>query len=263
MQIRVDVNTDAVKAAMLKAAGQVPFALKNAINRTALKAKKAIQDEMPRVFDRPTPWVIGSLRIKSANKVNLTADIAFKDRNSAESSRTMIEPHVYGGARKFGAMEARLRGIGVLPDGWNVVPGAAARLDQYGNMSKGQISQVLNVLGAYTEAGYNKANDKTIAKLAKGSVKKNIYGFVYWVNPVNGPANGRHLPPGVYQRVITGFGTSIKPVMIFVKRAAYKKRLDFYGIAQSTIDKEFPGEFNVAFEEAMSTALLKSQGSLL
>jgi hypothetical protein len=263
MQIKIDVNTDQVKAAMDKAAGQLPFALKTAINRTAEKAKKAIQAEMPRVFDKPTPWVVNSLRLKYATKTNLTADIAFKDRNSAESSRTMIEPHVYGGNRHFGAMEARLRGIGLIPDGWNAVPGEAARLDQYGNMSRGQISQVLNVLGTYTEAGYNKANAKTVARLAKGNAKKGVYGFVYWVNPVNGPSKGKHIPPGVYQRVSTGFGTSLKPVLIFVKRANYKRRLDFYGIAQTTIDKEFPSEFTTAFDEAMRTALLKNQGSLL
>lgn len=262
MQIKVTTNFKQVQAALQKAASQVPFALATALNKTAAKAQTAVQKKMPEVFDRPTPWVMNSLRIKYANKNNLLAELAYKDKNSVENSRSMVEPHVFTGKRHFKAMEARLMRIGLIPAGWNVVPGAAAKLDANGNMSRGQISQVLNVLGAYTEAGYNKANDKTSARLAKGRAKKNIYGFVYWVNKV-GSTKARHLQPGVYQRVITAFGTSLKPVLIFVKQANYKKRLDFFGVAQAVINKEFPGEFDRAFDEAMRTALLKSQGSLL
>lgn len=262
MQISIKHNIPEVQAALERAAGQVPFAQMTALNKTAAKAQEAVRKEMLQVFDRPTPWVLNSLRIKFATKSNLQAELAFKDKNSAESSASMIEPNVFGGKRHFKAMEARLLRIGLLPSGWTVVPGAAAQLDAYGNMSRGQISQLLNVLGTYTEAGYNKANAATRARLAKGNVKKNVYGFEYWVNKV-GSTKARHLQPGVYQRVKTGFGSSLKPILIFVKLASYKQRLDFFGIAQKTIDKEYAGQFNSAFDEAMRTALLKSQGSLL
>lgn len=263
MQISIKHNLADIQKAMEKAASQVPFAMATALNKTAAKALDAVRAEMPRVFDRPTPWVLNSLRIKYANKSKLSAELAYKDRNSVESSRSMVEPHVFGGKRHFKAMEARLLNIGLIPRGYNAVPGEAAKLDANGNMSRGQVSQLLNVLGAYTEAGYNKANDKTRAKLAKGNVKKNTYGFEYWVNPVSGRRRARHIPPGVYQRVITGFGTSLKPILIFVKQANYKKRLPFFETAQRVVDAEFKGEFSRAFDEAMRTALLKSQGQLL
>jgi hypothetical protein len=153
--------------------------------------------------------------------------------------------------------------MGFIPTGYSVVPGAAAKLDGNGNMSQGQISQLLNVLGAYTESGFNKANINTVKRLAKGNAKKNIYGFVYWVNKVDGAGRNKKIPPGIYQRVVTGFGTSLKPILIFVKQAQYKKRLDFFGLAGAVVDKEFPGEFDRAFDEAMRTSLLKQQGSLL
>jgi len=263
MQIKITTNFDSVQKALAKAASQVPYAMSVAINKSADAARKAVVAEMPRVFDRPTPWVMNSLRVKRSTKTNLTAELAYKDRNSAESSRSMIEPHVFGGKRHFNAMEARLRRIGLIPEGWNAVPGAGARTDSYGNMSRGQISQVLNVLGAYTEAGFNKANINTVKRLAKGNVKKGAYGFVYWVNPVNRGAKGKHLPPGVYQRVQTGFGSSLKPILIFVKRAAYRKRLDFFGIANRVIDVQFPVEFDAAFAEALRTARFNEQGALL
>jgi hypothetical protein len=255
MQISIKTNFPQVQAALDRAARQVPFALKNALNKTAEWGQTDVRREMRKVFDRPTPWTLNSLRIKYASKTNLQAELAFKDKNSAESSRSLVEPHVFGGKRHFKGMEARLRGIGLLPAGWNAVPGAAAKLDGYGNMSRGQITQMLNVLGTYTEAGYNKANAATRARLAKGNAKKGVYGFAYWVNPAGGTGRAKHLPPGVYQRVQTGFGSSLKPVLIFVSGASYKQRLDFMGIVQKTVDTRFPGEFDKAFQQALSTAL--------
>lgn len=262
MKLSIKTNFPEVARALKNAEGQVPFATSVAINRAADKAKLAVQKNMREVFDRPTPFVINSLRLRRSTKQNLTAEIQFKDKNSAESSRTMVLPHVEGGIRRYSPMEARLKSIGVLPDGWNAVPGAAAKLDAYGNMSRGQISQMLNLLGAYREAGYNKANAATRDRLAKGSAKKNVYGFVYWVNPVGGQ-RGKHLPPGVYQRVTTGFGTSLKPVVIFVKRAKYSKRLPFYQIAQDEFNRAFPAEFKASMDNALRTAFPKVQGSLL
>lgn len=262
MKIKVETNIPAVREALKKAASQVPFAASVALNRSAEAARRDVVDNMQRVFDKPTPWVLNSLRVKRSTKSNLVAEVAFKDKNSVENSRSMIEPHVFAGERRFKAMEARLWKAGYLPDGWNAVPGVAAKLDSNGNMSRGQITQMLNVLGTYTEAGYNKANDRTTSRLAKGSVKKNQYGFVYWVNPADG-RKAKHLQPGVYQRVSTGFGTSLKPVLIFVKRAKYKKRLPFYDLVNTAAAREFPKEFDKAFEEAMRTALLKNQGQLI
>lgn len=267
MKITISSNIKQVQDAMAKAAGQVPFAMMTAINKTALQAKSEIQTQMKQVFDRPTPWVINSIgprrREDFATKTNLSAEVAFRDKWQGSNDRTMVSPHVEGGKRHFKSMEARLWRAGLLPDGYNAVPGAAAKIDANGNMSPGQISQLLNVLGTYTEAGYNKANDKTVKRLAKGNVKKNVNGFVYWVNKVGSTGQGRHLQPGVYQRVKTAFGSSLKPVLIFVKRAAYKQRLDFYGIAKSAVERDLPGNFDVAFDAAMRTALLKNQGSLL
>ena len=262
MQLNVTANFSEVQRALKRAASQVPFALSTAMNKTAAKAQKAIKAEMPKVFDRPTPWVVNSLRIKYATKTKLEAELAYKDRNSVESSRSMIEPHVFTGKRSYKAMESRLWRAGILPRGYNAVPGEAARLDAFGNMSKGQITQVLNVLGTYTEAGYNKANARTVGRLAKGNKKKSAYGFVYWVNPVGG-TKAKHLQPGVYQRIQTAFGSSLKPVLIFVKQAQYRKRLDFFGIAEKVIAQEFPGEFNRAFDAALKTARFNEQGSLL
>ena len=263
--MQIKINTQEVLDILNRVPDQAAYAAMLAINKTAGQARSEVQTEMQRVFDKPTPWVIDSLRIKYATKTNLTASLAYKDKNSVESSRTMVEPHVLGGPRNYKGFEVRLMQAGYLPAGWNAVPGAGADLDAYGNMSQGQISQLLNVLGTYTEAGYNKANSKTITRLAKGNKKKGIYGFEYWVNPANPTGNtpGRHLPPGVYKRVNTGFGTSLNPVLIFVKRAAYKQRLEFYSIVEMVTNRDIASNVKDAMDQAMTTALLKGQGSLL
>lgn len=260
LKITIDHNIPEVKAAMTRASRQVPFALANAINATALEARAMVQASMRTAFDRPTPWVINSLRVVFAKKTNLQAEVAFKDKNSAESSRSMLEPQVLGGQRRFKGMEIRLQRRGLMPSSYNVVPGAGAALDAFGNMSRGQISQLLNVLGTYTEAGYNKANDKTRQKLAKGNIKKNQYGFEYFIAPVG---KSRHLKPGVYKRFKTGFGSSLKPILLFVPRVKYTQRLDFFGAIEAKARERLAPNFNAAFEKALSTAFLKVQGDLL
>lgn len=252
MQIQIEVKgLEAVKKAMAENAKKAQYAMVKAINTSAEWAATDVRREMRKVFDRPTPWVLNSLRIKYAKPSAIVAELGFKDINSAENARTMVFPHVEGGKRHYKAFEARLNQIGLLPAGYNAVPGGAASIDGNGNMSRGQISQLLNVLGAYTESGFNKANLNTIKRLAKGNAKKNIYGFAYWVNPV-GPQQAKHLQPGVYQRVTTAHGSSLKPVLIFVRQANYRKRLDFYGIVTKTVDKRFEDEFAKAFDAEKS-----------
>ena len=232
-------------------AKQVDFAAAVALTKTAGLARTKVQENMRQVFDRPTPWVINSLRLKPATKTNLVAEVAFKDINSAESARTMVFPHVEAGTRRFKAMEARLMQAGLMPAGYNAVPGEAAKMDANGNMNRGQITQLLNVLQTYREAGYNKADSRTVARLAKGT--KTSYGFEYVVMRVGHPRN-KHLQPGVWQRVKTPFGSALKPVLLFVKRANYRKRLDFYGIVNQVAAQELRPQFDAALQQAMASA---------
>lgn len=240
---------------------QIPFATSLAINRTTELGRQRVMGKMVEVFDRPTPWVINSLRVIRSTKQNLNAEVGFKDRNSVESSKTMVAPHVYGGSRSHKAMEVRLWVAGLMPQGYYAVPGAGAQRDAFGNMTRGQITQMLNVLGTYREAGYNKADARTVARLAKGNAKKGQYGFAYWVNPVGG-ARGKHLPPGVYQRVTTPFGSSLKPILLFVQQVEYQQRLPFYEEVGAAFDEHFDREFAEALDYADRTALIKTQPGL-
>lgn len=268
MRINVSSNSKQVSAAIASASKQVPFALALALNKTGEAAIKDVQHVMRTTFDRPTPYFLRSLRLIRASKAQskIEATVWFKDKTaqSINGEDSIVKPHVFGGDRQLKPMELRLQRAGLLPVGWRVVPGGGANLDAYGNISRGQVSQLLNVLNTYREAGYNKANAATRARLAKGNAKKGTYGFVYWVNPAlrRDGAKGSHLPPGVYKRVTTGFGTSLKPVLIFVNRTRYQRRLDFFGIVGKSVDKNFGREFDTAFARALSTARLSEQRGL-
>jgi hypothetical protein len=252
MKIEVKTNMVDVSRFLGQLANKIPSAQREAINRTAEWAETDVRREMRKVFDRPVPFTLRALRVYYAKTgPNPSATLWFRQRRREEDKLWAV-PQISGGGRQIKPMERRLQAIGILPRGWFIVPGAAAPMDAYGNVSPGEISRILNVLGAYTEAGYNKANDKTRARLKKGNAKKGVMGFEYWVNPV-GPQTQRHLKPGVYRRVYTAFGTSLKPILIFVNKANYRARLNFQGIVKATVDRRFPGEFEKALRSLAAT----------
>jgi hypothetical protein len=226
-------------------------AAREALNRVSDIAKGEVTQEMARVFDRPVPFTLRSLRVYYANTATLTAKLWFRQR-SADRDKPWAVPQIEGGSREMKPMELRLMRANLLPKGWLVVPGQAMPLDAYGNMNRGEVSRILNVLGTFTEAGYSKANEKTRERLRKGT--KASYGFAYWVNPVPGRRGHQpHLLPGIYRRIYTPFGQAIKPMMIFVERATYRRRLDFFRIVERAADANFSAEFDKAMHSLQTT----------
>lgn len=271
MKIDVRTNLPGVAEAIRRfPTSQLPFATSVALNKTAEHARTAVQEDMRTRFNNPTPWFLNSLRIRRATKQWPAATVGFKDDAGGDfNNNPMASPHVQGGGRAMKAMEVRLNRLGYLPVGWQVVPGQGAKVDGYGNMSRGEISRLLNVLGTYFESGYNKANQATKDRLKKGT--KTRYGFQYWVNParamrsgmLKGKARAKHIPPGVYQRYITPFGSSLKPILIFVKSTTYKAVLPFDDTVNRVVDQNFPAEFDAAMQLALRTALQRQQLVLL
>ena len=41
---------------------------------------------------------------------------------------------------------------------------------------------------------------------------------------------------------VSGKGTTVRPVMLFVKRTTYKKRFDFYGVASKVVAEQWVGQ---------------------
>lgn len=247
----VDVR-DAVRAlADFTNAGskQVNFATRVALTRTAQKAKEAEVKEMRDVFRNPTPYTLNSVYVKPATATRLEATVMLKDEaTKAVPAAKFLRAQIDGGQRVQKRFERALQAVGAMPTGYRAVPGAGARLDAYGNMSSGQIVQILAFFRAFPEMGY-KANmtDKGRARLARGS--KRQQGMAYFIG-----SPGDRLPFGIYQRTSFARGTSVRPVLLFVRSAVYQERFDFKYVAEQTAAKEFPTEFAKAFIEAERTA---------
>ena len=130
------------------------------------------------------------------------------------------------------------------------MPGDAAPVDSFGNVSKGLIVQILSFFKAFGESGFRaNSTEKTRARLARGT-KKKVVGKAFFVIRPGHP----RLMPGIWMRIHSGFGTAIRPMLIFVESALYEPTFDFQFVAENTIKKEYSREFNRALREAVLTA---------
>ena len=252
---------------------QVAFATALALTRTAKGAEKANVQEMRRVFDRPVPYTLRAQRVVPATKDRLEAAVmvkGYQDDFRGVPPDNWLYPQVHGGARRMKAFERALQRVGVLPEGWHAVPAAGARIDAHGNMSAGQINQILAWFQAFGEQGF-RANLRAsgYARMKKGNAKRGVQGVEYFVSRGRGTwfgggawRNGlkdQHLPRGIYARV--GAGKSLKPVLIFVRQARYQPRWDFEGVAQRTVAQRIEPNFASALATALRTARAEQQGA--
>lgn len=253
----ININVDSSGLMRLKAeiegkGKQVRFATMRALNAAAFKAKQETEREIGKVFDKPTPWVSKSVRYRKARLDLLEAqvDFDFWGNKQGVMASQVLSAEIHGGARRMKRHEVALQRVGILPAGMRIVPGDAAKLDSYGNMQAGQINQIMSWFQAFGEQGYSANMRDGGKRLGRDNKRTGAKGFSYFVLQKQ---YGK-LMPGVYQRFSFGAGSSVKPVMIFVRTTNYKRRLDFYGLAEKVARAEFDTQFPVMLDEAMRTA---------
>jgi hypothetical protein len=248
LTIRLDDKP--VREMLAKLGKQIPAATADAINHTLFAARKAIQAQMSRDFDRPTPYTLNSMYVDKAKASELKAQLWFKKLEAKSASgysgvAHYLIPQIFGGRRKRKQFESQLQRSGAMPAGTYAVPGPAAELDQYGNMRARQITQVMAWLQAFGEEGYDaNVTARSRTRALKGSKTRRPYAFF--------AANGkdrrtRHLPPGVYKRVKTAWGWALQAVLLFVKTPRYRTRLQFFEVGQKTIQATLPRAFDKAY----------------
>jgi hypothetical protein len=168
----------ALSASLGSQARQVPFAASLAINRTAQRVREETLVEMSAQFDRPTPLVMKSLFITPATKARLQAAVYLKDREiGGKNSRSMAEilGHQFaGGTRLRKRMEDAFTGAGLIGLGEYLVPGPDAKLDQYGNLSRGQTQQIYAALRLFRDPYQNATQSKRSLRNAKAA------GRMFW-----------------------------------------------------------------------------------
>lgn len=225
---------------LAKAEKQVKFATAVALTRTAQIAKREVEAEMPKVFDRPTRWTLNSLRLIPAKKDRLVARVEMKNEADKSAPATRwLNPEIEGGPRQDKRSEARLRRNGVLPAGKFIVPGKGAKLDRFGNLTKGAITKVLSGVRAFNDAGYSANATGSRRSKAKGNAKR------YFV------MKRGSMPIGIAERTSR---SRMHILLAFTGRPNYRKRLDFYGIGDKVVQRHLRDEFEKAYASAMRTA---------
>lgn len=256
MKITVDLaGAGALKAQLAGYARQVPYATRQALNVTAEQVRTAVYDAMRTNFDRPTPTTLKSLYIRYAKKTDLSAEVFVKDRglgkNNAgdpndqaeQGSMAQILRHEFtGGQRIAKRIEQAFRAHGYLRAGEYLAPGPDAKMDRYGNMSRGQVSQIYTALRLNFDVSKNPTGSRRSQRHAVAA------GRLFW-----------SLGPPLNQAVRRGLWATdgkhhLKLILVPIPRAVYRQRIDLAAITRTVVPKIFPGIFQDEMAKAIQTA---------
>lgn len=267
--IRIETKgiEDVVKGLKYLRQEKVPLVMAKALNDTAWLVRERTMETMRGVFDRPTPFTMKSFRVHKATKRNLIARVDF-EWGRLGYMKTQVE----GGLRSRKRSEIALQKEGIMRPGQLWVPGKGARLNQYGNISGGQITQILSVLkAAEMSSGYSanltarsaklnrKPRDYFVVRKKRGGLLPGIYERSQ-SKPGFGAKTKKRLPFGVHQKgkTVGNFSSvtrarGVKAVLIFVDKAGYRKKLPFYDIGQKVVDRNFRRIFYETTRTALNT----------
>lgn len=228
---------------------QARFAAAVALTRTAQDVRTELYGEMRRVFDRPTPYTLRSLFVRGARPDNLEAMVWVKDDSagSGTPATKYLLPQIEGGRRALKRFEYGLQVTGNMPQGWRAVPGQAAKLDAYGNVSRGTIIQILSQLRVELVSGSNRAISTD--KKKRGRAFKKAGGQFVAL-----PQGRGKLRPGIWQMVDEGGKRVPKPVFLFVREATYRRLFKFHEVAANVARIRFHFHFQAEFTKALRTA---------
>lgn len=241
--VQVTIKTDVTQTIRLlehRYRRQLPFATSKTLNSVAKNVQAEVKTELKNKLDRVTPYVLNSVFIKNSRKDNLRAEVFIRDRAASKNPNSLAEiinQQFSGGSRIRTRLEQALTRAGLISSDEFVAPGAKAKLDQYGNMSRGQIQQLLSQIFASP----NPAANRSKSSRSKMSARK--AGRIFW-------SRGGDLPRGAY---IIDDG-ELRPLLIVVSKPKYKQRIFMEKIGQLVVDRDFNRIFNKEFEEAARTA---------
>lgn len=234
-------------------------AMATAMTRTVVQLRKDGQQELPSVFDRPTPYTVRQLRYVPATAQKPAAAVgfdiaaindvaggllAYRQLGDGETpASAYMSPNIKGQERGLKGLEVALRAIGALPTGWLVMPGQGATVDAYGNVARSQVVQVLAQIRSQKAAADSTGKSTRAGSLSTSALQR--AGGRYFVIPP-----GKKVQPGIYQREF--LGANVTPVFIFVHRAQYRKRYAFFELMRKRSDDILPQQADRAIEEQLA-----------
>jgi hypothetical protein len=197
---------------------QLPFAISQALNRTAFDARTALGGATRQYFDRPTTFIQNGFRVEKSSKRSLVAMVF------PEAKRVpYLLRNITGGRRGTKPFEAKYLGeaAGSLPEGSKLIP-AVVRRNAQGNVSLAALRRITGQIGG---TGFNSV-------------------FV-------GTPKGGARPPGVYQR---GSKNRLIPLFVAVPSATYKPIFPMGQIGQKVVQRRFGDYLRSSLERAVASA---------
>jgi hypothetical protein len=194
--IQINVSADIEKATRHLTALEkrhIPFATALALTEVAKHAQATVTAQLPSIFDRPTPFTLRAIGMTPATKTNQTATVLVKPLQAE-----YLNLEETGGER-------------TARSGKSLPEPAAIGLNQYGNIARNKIAQLVGKPGYFI-----------------GTVK-GVRGL--YKRPVKGKAG----PLQLMARFVPGW--SIKPVFHFKDRVAADVARTLPGAMKRALDR--------------------------
>lgn len=204
-----------------------------------------------------------------------------------------LRAQVQGGARRNTAFERLLIHSGMMPPGYFAIPTSFAPRDAFGNVPPGYYTRIMSQLGigdplqrksqtprsrsrsgAQRQAA-QRARWKSMTpaerqreesrKRTESALKQARTKAKEFTRPKARPKypifnvypkreKNKHLAPGIYERLTSGFGKTLRPLFIYVdKPPTYKVRLNFDRIVRDTIALRLRANFERGYALADAT----------
>jgi len=245
--LQLDANN--VFSALSHMPEQIPFAAALALTRTAQKVKRDLQTAMPVAFKNPTPYTLRGVSLDPATKRKLEAivwlkgDGMYEPSNESLPQAKYLRPGIFGGPRHAKSNELDMRRAGFLSGDMFTAPAYEfkGKLDKYGNIPGPTILQMITSLGIQQERPGWRQNS-TRESRARNSRRRLDY-FVMRRN---------NKDVGIFRRKPDS--DDAETMLWFIKAPVYKKRFDFFGIANKAVHENLMPEIQSAMQVALATA---------
>lgn len=243
-------------------AKQVEYAEAVARHRVGHAIRQDVEAIIDSDFQRPvTPWFQRSIYVRPSRPTK-GADVAiFLKDVAAGASASAIETlranplsepepgstadilghHFSGGSRKRKKIEEAFTRAGMIKPNELLVPGPDARLDRFGNMSRGQVQQIYAALYLFNDSAQNRTRSRRSQRHDAAA------GRMFW-------SHGDH--PTKVRRGLwaTSRTKQLQLLLIPIPHAVYRKRIDLPAIAAKRVASDLDREFQAALAKALSTA---------
>lgn len=212
------------------------FYLSKAANDTAFYVRTRLQNEMPKYIKNPVPFTLNSIQVIKGDKKSPEASVRWKKEVNGRSAGRYLIPMTDGVPRGLKGFESLLMRSGNMPIGYYTVPTKDAPLNVFGNVPQAYLNKMLSYLRAMGDPRDNRSYKKKFA------INRARFFSVL-------PRSNNRLPPGIYERRETAFGSAIRPIFFFKEKLNYRAVFPFKEITATAAKAKF--------QPALSDAIIK------